>query len=398
MKTKHGLPENVIFCKKCAISNQRPNTSPEHKKKNSEIATISFGKEGICDACKYAEYKNNKINWNERENDLKKLLDKYRRDDGKFDVVVPASGGKDSIFVSHILKYKYNMHPLTVTWAPHMYTGVGWRNRMNMLMTGFDNILITSNPKVRRILTRLAFLNLVNPFQPFIIGQKMVAPRIAIQYDIPLIIYGENQAEDHNSFEHNLSPLMDISHFTIESTEKDLYYGGVHIDELSKYGINKADMFYYKPLLRDVVEKAKLEVHFMSYYYKWSPQNNYYYAKKHSNFESNPDGRSEGTYTKFASLDDKIDGFHYYTKFIKFGLGRATDDCCRDIRDGYIDRDEAISLIQKYDGEFPKKYFKEVLEYMEISEEKFWEIIDSARSPHLWNKINGEWKLKHQIS
>jgi len=289
------------------------------------------------------------------------------------------------------------MHPLTVTWAPHMYTEIGWKNLQNWFKSGFDNILVTPNPKVHGILTRLAFENLVNPFQPFIIGQKNVAPREAIHYDIPLIMYGENQAEAHNSFQENLSPLMDIRHFTRESKDDKLYYGGVPLEELGAYGISSEDMYLYIPLLRAQVEKAKIEVHYMSYYHNWSPQENYYYSKKNSGFESNPDGRSEGTYSKFASLDDKIDGQHYYTMHIKFGQGRAMNDACRDIRDGFITREEAIDLVKKYDGEFPKKYFREVLDFMQIDEERYWQIIDNARSPHLWTKKDGAWHLKHAV-
>jgi N-acetyl sugar amidotransferase len=396
MEVKHGLPEKVIFCKRCVISNQRPNTSPEYRKKDSKIKTIGFGEDGICDTCRYYELKK-KIDWKEREKQLLELLDRHRRNDGRFDVVVPGSGGKDSFLVAHILKFKYNMHPLTVTWAPHIYTDIGWKNFQNWLRAGFDNVLITPNPQVHRILTRLAFENLVNPFQPFIIGQKNVAPRTAVQYEIPLIIYGENQAEAHNSLEDNLSPLMGIEHFTRSSEKDELYFGGVALEDLEAYGISNHDMYLYIPLLEEDVKKINMEVHFMSYYHNWSPQDHYYYAKKHSKFECNPDGRSEGTYTKFASLDDKIDGQHYYTTYIKFGQARAAHDACRDIRDGYITREEALSLVKKYDGEFPNKYFKEVLEYMQISDERYWEVIDNARSPHLWEKDHGNWKLKHAV-
>ena len=120
METKHGLPEEVIFCKKCVISNQRPNTSPEYRKKDSKIGTIGF-KDGVCDACRYYEMKQT-INWKAREEQLVHLLNRHRRSDGRFDVIVPGSGGKDSIFVAHTLKYKHNMHPLTVTWSPHYKT------------------------------------------------------------------------------------------------------------------------------------------------------------------------------------------------------------------------------------------------------------------------------------
>jgi len=396
MNTKYGLPENVIFCKKCVISNQRPSTSPEYKKKSSVVSTIGFSEDGICDACKFTEYKKT-IDWEKREAELKALLDRHRRNDGHYDVLVPGSGGKDSFFVSHVLKYQYNMNPLTVTWAPHIYTPIGWKNMQAWIKAGFDNILVTPNAKVHSKLTQLAFKNLVNPFQPFIIGQKLTAPKFALQYNIPLIMYGENQAEAHNSFQENMSPLMNLDHFTLSKEIRDLYMGGIPIDGLKQFGIERKDLSFYIPPNKEEVLKKNIEIHYMSYYHSWSPQKNYYYAKEHSEFESNPDGRSEGTYSKFSSLDDKIDGQHYYTMYIKFGQGRAMNDACRDIRDGYIIRDEALALMKKYDGEFPKKYFQEFLNYINITEEEYWNIIDNARSPHLWEKKNGEWHLKHVV-
>ncbi|MFN9110920.1 MAG: N-acetyl sugar amidotransferase [Bacteroidota bacterium] len=393
--TLHGLPSNVIFCKRCVINNQRPSTSREFVKKDTRIDTVGFGEDGICDACKWFEEKK-KIDWVDRENQLRELCDRFRRNDGTYDVIVPSSGGKDSFFVAHELKYKYGMNPLTVTWAPHRYTEIGWQNFQSMIDAGFDNVLVTPNGEVHGKLTRLAFENLVNPFQPFIIGQKNVAPRMALQYGVQLIMYGENHAEAHNKIGENYSPLMNIEHFTRESDEADLYFGGVHIKDLHQYGIDDKDMAMYKPLLAEPVRKAGIEVHYYSYYYNWSPQENYYYAMEHSKFQPNPDGRSEGTYSKFASLDDKIDGQHYFTMFIKFGQGRAMNDACRDIRDGFITREEAVELLHKYDGEFPQKYFQEFLDYIGISEERYWEVIDSARSPHLWHKVNGQWELKHK--
>ena len=133
----------------------------------------------------------------------------------------------------------------------------------------------------------------------------------------------------------------------------------------------------------------------MSYFINWSPQNNYYYVKKHCGFEQNPNGRSEGTYSKMSSLDDKLDGQHYYTMYIKFGQGRAMNDANRDIRDGYIERSEGLELVKKYDGEFPVEHFQWFLDYVDISKERYWEIIDSVRSPHLWTKTAGEWELLH---
>lgn len=396
MKNLHGLPQEVFFCKKCVISNQRPSSSPEHMKSSSKIATVGF-KDNICDACRYYDEIKKKIDWRLREKELEDLCNKYRDPNAQYDVIVPGSGGKDSIYVAHLLKTKYNMKPLTVTWAPHMYTDVGRKNFDNWIKCGFDNILVTPNYIVHSTLTKLAFENLVNPFQPFIIGQKNAAPKIAVKYNIKLIMYGENQAEAHNKIEETSSPLMNKKHYTISDKNEKLFYGGVALDDLKKYNITKNDMKIYTPELIEDINKRSIEVHYMSYYQNWSPQENYYYVKKHAEFLSNEDGRSEGTYTKFSSLDDKIDGQHFFTMFIKFGQGRTMNDACRDIRDGFIDREEAILLMKKYDGEFPKKYFKEFLKYINISEEKYWDIIDSARPPHLWEKKNGKWLLKQAI-
>ena len=377
------------------MSNQRPATRAEFTKKTAnDIEASSFGEDGVCDACKYSEYKKT-IDWNEREKQLRDLCDKFRRKDGRYDVIVPGSGGKDSIFVAHLLKTKYDMNPLTVTWAPHAYTDIGWKNFQAWLRVGFDNVLFTPDPKVHAALTRLAFINLVNPFQPFILGQKITPVRAALMYDVPFIMYGENQAESHNSLKNIQTSLMDPEHFSAQSAESPLYFGGVETQDLSTYGITRKNLQPYFPPLRETVTKAGIEFHFMSHFVHWSPQQNYYYVKEISDFEPNPEGRSEGTYTKYASLDDKIDGQHYFTMLVKFGQGRAMNDAIRDIRDGYITREEGVNLVRLYDEEFPQNHFSFFLNYIGISEDQYWEIIDNARSPHLWMKTNEGWKLRY---
>lgn len=125
---------------------------------------------------------------------------------------MPGSGGKDSFYAAHILKYKYGMHPLTVTWAPHIYTPWGWDNMQAWIHAGFDNYLCTPNGMTHRLLTRLATENLFHPFQPFILGQKQLAPKMAAKFGIPLVFYGENEAEFGNPIADNNSALRD-EHF-----------------------------------------------------------------------------------------------------------------------------------------------------------------------------------------
>lgn len=398
MQVKYGLPEKVVFCKKCVISNQRPNSvnEVEHTEGNKKPTTL-IDSEGVCAACRFAEEKN-KIDWEYREKQLRALLDRFRGSDGQYDCVVPGSGGKDSAFVSHILKYKYGMNPLTVTWAPHIYTEIGFANFQNWLHAGFDNIMVTPNGKVHRFLTKLAFENLLHPFQPFIIGQKNIAPKMSIMYGIPLVIYGESPVEYGNNLDEADTPIMSRNYYGSKHDITKLYLGGVAVEELlARKELKLADLNPYIPADVDSLERAGTEIHHFSYYHRWDPQENYYYASKNTEFRSNTE-RTDGTYSKYSSIDDKVDPFHYYTMLIKFGLGRATYDASQEIRNGKITREEGVALVKKFDREFPKKYFKEFLNYINISEGMFWNIVDQFRSPHLWKKEVGGWQLKNQVS
>ena len=122
----YGLPTEVRFCRRCVISNQRPSSVVEfHNRPGQPKPTIAFDAEGVCSACRYVEIKA-KIDWSERERQLLDLCQRHRGRSGAYDCIVPGSGGKDSAFTAHILKHKYAMNPLTVTWAPHTYTS-SWR-------------------------------------------------------------------------------------------------------------------------------------------------------------------------------------------------------------------------------------------------------------------------------
>jgi N-acetyl sugar amidotransferase len=399
LEVKYGLPPEVRFCTRCVLSNQRPNSEVEFKfKKDQKKVTVNFDDQGVCDACRFAEMKDREIDWAQREEELVALCDRYRSKDGAYDCVVPGSGGKDSVFTAHVLKEKYGMHPLTVTWAPHIYTEIGWRNFQSWIHSGFDNILHTPNGKVHRLLTRLAFENLCHPFQPFIVGQRHVGPKVSALHNIPLVFYGENQAEYGNNIKENFRPTMDPKFFMQDRVElSDLFLGGVSAVELmEKYGLVENDFQPYLPGDAARMRQVGTVVHYLGYYLKWDPQENYYYAAEHCGFRAN-DERTEGSYSKYSSIDDRIDTFHYYTTLIKFGMGRATFDASQEIRNQKITRDEAVALVRKYDAEFPAKYFQEVLDYMGITEQRFWEVIDSARSPHLWCKVDGRWELRHQV-
>lgn len=376
IKERYNLPKEIIYCKKCTISNQRPR--------------ISFDEKGVCSACNFSKFKKN-IDWKSREIELQKLCDKYRKNTGEYDVIVPCSGGKDGSFVAHQLKTKYGMRPLCVTWAPMVYTDVGRRNLDNFIQSGFNHVLGTSNPEITKKLTYLSFRELGDPFQPFIYGQANFPLFMAIAYDVKLIMYGENGEVEYGGDMKNAY----IPTRTIKDYNKH-YFSGVSPEFWEKYNIFQKDLYPFKGPDENKVIKNKIEMHFLGYYKFWDPQENFYYAKKNCNFSVN-DERTEGTYSKYASLDDKLDGFHYYLAFIKFGIGRATSDSAHEVRDEKITRDEGIALVKKYDSEFPKKYYELFLEYCDINEEEFIEIIDSWRSDHIWVKKNNQWVLRKPI-
>lgn len=393
----YGLPEEVKFCKHCVQSNQRPCSYPEFRHtKDRKCPTLSFDADGICDACRYAARKAG-IDWAERERELLRLLDKHRRDDGHYDCIVPGSGGKDSGLAAHVLKYKYGMHPLTVTWPPILYTDYGRRNFVNWVkIGGFDNVTFNQNGRVQRLLTRLSIQNLLHPFQTFILGQKNLAPKMALRFGVPLVFYGENEAEYGNPIADNAASLRDKSFFSMRNLS-EVFLGGVSVPELiDHHNVTLADLSPYFPADYQDLERSRIEVHYLGYYIKWTPQEAYYYAVENTGFEARP-FRTQGTYSKYNSIDDKIDDLHYYTTFIKFGIGRATYDASQEIRNKHITRDEGVALVRRFDGEFPDRYFEEVMDYVGIKPDSFSQLCDRFRSPHLWKRDGGEWKLRNAV-
>jgi len=254
---------------------------------------------------------------------------------------------------------------------------------------------------------------LFHPFQAFMFGQKSLAPKMAILHKIPLVFYGENEAEYGNPILDTQSAKRDWSYFSAQDKSK-IFLGGTSVAELKEnYGLVECDMDPYLPANPEELEKQKIEVHYLGYYLKWHPQSCYYYAVEHGGFQASPE-RTPGTYSKYNSIDDRIDDFHYYTTFIKFGIGRATYDASQEIRSRDITREEGVALVKRFDGEFPERFAEEIFQYLSINPKDFSEasrmfeqpimdreyftaLADQFRSPHLWKQENGIWKLRHTV-
>lgn len=414
LETYFGLPREVLFCRRCVISNQRPNSAVEFQHtRDSRKSTIGFDSDGVCDACRLAEEKQRSIDWALRDKELRALCDRFRKTDGSYDCLVPGSGGKDSFYAAHKLKYEYGMHPLTVTWAPHIYTEWGWRNQQAWIHAGFDNYLCTPNGRVHRLLTRLAVENLFHPFQPFILGQKNLAPKMAVLFNIPLVFYGENEAEYGNPIKDSAGARRDHRYFAMTDPAK-VFLGGSSLSELTeRYGVERVDLEPYLPANPDQLESKSVQVHYLGYYLKWHPQTCYYYSVENGGFEASPE-RTPGTYSKYNSIDDRIDDFHYWTTYVKFGIGRATYDASQEVRSGDITREEGVALVKRFDGEWPARFADEIMRYLSIpaktfpiaskafehpviDQQYFRNLADRFRSPHLWQKDGAEWKLRRTV-
>ncbi len=380
--------KEVFYCSKCVNTSLRP--------------ALLFDENRVCSACHYSYEKDNQIDWNIREEELRDLLDIHRSKNGSYDVIVPASGGKDSMYVAHQLKYKYGMHPLAVCWAPAMYTNIGWSN-LQKFITQFDTIVLFPNRKTDGKLSRLGFELVGDPFEPWHHGMRFAPMQTAIHYQIPLVFYGENQNAEYNGNRKTKNLSMESIEMILENIAMRNSRGiDVLVEEGLKYGY-----FTKQEIAGEVLEgyrlpdqKAMLDLgierHWFSYYKKWDPQSNYYYAQEHCGFEPNRE-RSEGTYSKYSSLDDKIDGLHFYMQYIKFGFGRCTSEAAQEIRNHHITRDEGVALVRKYDGEFPVKYHQEVLDYMNMTQEEFDFTVNKFRDEWLWEKKKDSWHLRYQI-
>ncbi len=395
MKIKNSLSvlnkkKKIIFCKKCVNSSLRPR--------------LKFDKNGVCYSCLYSIKKHQKINWKKREQELLYLLDKHRSKNGKHDIIVPSSGGKDSGYVAHILKHKYGMNPLAVSWAPGLYTKIGWLNLMAFCKK-IDTFIYVPNRELHSKLSRIAFEEFGDIFQPWQYGMEAYPQKIAIKFNIPLVMYGENQWVEYSG-----------GHLDEEGGENTLIRRKLNqnlrvksgVDKLIQIGIKKKIFnknYLKKNMLVDdyrlpsenEASANKTKSYFFSYFKKWIPHQNYYYAAENCGLNCDIE-RTEGTFTKYASLDDKLDEIYYYFQYLKFGFGRCTSDASCEIRDGYISRKEGVNLVKLYDGEFPLRYLKDSLEYMKMNRKQFDKIVEKFRNKYIWKKNKfKKWELRHKV-
>ena len=287
------------YCTKCIM----PDTRPE----------IVFDEHGVCDACNSAERKAQEIDWEGREKEFLQILDKYRCTDGsKWDCIIPVSGGKDSCFQAYTLKYKYGMNPLCVNFVPCEMTDIGHKNLEFLRDLGFDLIQVGANRKVYREMSKVGFHKLGDSCWPEHIGIFTTPVQIAVQYNIPLIIWGENSQLEYGGPAHAREAQV-LDRRWLEEYQML----GYRITDLVHDGFNLNDLKAWTYPSDEDVQRVGVTGVFLGYFTKWDGRKNME-TMTQLGWHHNPDGPVEGTYTDYENLDCKwIGGLHDYLKFVK---------------------------------------------------------------------------------
>lgn len=352
---------------------------------------IVFDGEGICNACRNVEAKG-RIDWSARRKEFLELVDRFRPKRGPYDCIVPWSGGKDSSSIAHRLKFEFGLNPLLVTFSPLIPNAVGQHNREVLLRAGFDQFMMRPNQQVSRHLAQRFFVERGNPKVHWDAGINALPVSVAVQFGIPLILYAEHGESEYGG--RVLSPeSQKIRNFT-EVVEHQI--GDDPRNWVDDAVTERSLAPYIYPDLAEV-ERIDVKALYFAYFFRWDVYENYLYIKDKIDFRLADGGRTQGTFNGYDSLDDKIDTIYYYMQFVKFGFGRAVRDASRLIQNGHMGRSEGLELARKYDDEFPGESLAEFLNYADMTEARFHELVDLHRNPELWKFEGNQWKLRFPV-
>jgi N-acetyl sugar amidotransferase len=360
----------IRYCKLCLF----PETKPD----------LFFNEEGICSACVASDQKDININWGQRKEDFFKVLEKYKKGESEkgYDCLIPVSGGKDSTYQAYFIKEVCGMNPLCVCFETTAVTEIGQRNLDNISKMGIDVIHFKKNYNAYKTMVVEGFKRVGDEMWPNHIGIFTIPVNIAVKFDIPLIIWGENPQLEYGG------PLDSIEAKTLNRRWLEEFGGllGNRIqDMVGVDGLTEKDLTpYYYPSEEDM-EKVGITSLFLGHYFFWDARKQLEIVKEHG-FAVKEDGPVEGTYTNYENLDEKMHGLHDYLKFVKYGFGRATDHACIDIRNKRITREKGLELVKQYDGKYPKIAISSFIEYSGMSKQEIDKVIDSFTNSILFEQ------------
>jgi N-acetyl sugar amidotransferase len=365
---------DIIWCKRCVTPNSRPR--------------ITFDSEGICNACRNSEAKAS-IDWQRRREEFMDYVARFKGA-GPYDCVVPWSGGKDSSAIAHKLKFEFGLNPLLVTASPLIPNDIAIHNRAEMLKLGFDSVLVEPDRKVARHLARRFLIERGNPKVHWEAAKEAIPVQVALKYKIPLVFYAE-----HGESEYGGRVLTSESIKIKDFTEVLEHLVGDDAKNWEDEVATERTLAAYTYPEPHELQAVGVKALYFAYFFRWSMYENYLYLKDRIDFQIAPGGRTDGTFTGFDSLDDKIDTLFYYLQYVKFGFGRAARDASRMIQNGHLTRAEGLDYVRRYDHEFPHTYYAEQLEYLGLSDREMREIVDLHRNEEIWEGGDGQWALRH---
>lgn len=360
--------KKIRYCTQCVM----PETKPD----------LQIDESGVCNACRYFGQRE-KIDWKQREQEFEQILQKYRSNDGsKHDCVIPVSGGKDSTYMT-LKMLEYGMNPLCVTATTDKLSDIGRRNIENIKKLGVDYIEVSTNPVVRRRINRLTLTQVGDISWPEHLTIFTIPVRIAVQFNIPLLIWGENSQNE------NGGPAADAENNVLNRRWLEEFGGllGLRVSDLiGQEGIEKKDLILYTYPTDEELKRVGVTGLFLGHYIPWDGHNNALVAQAYG-FETYPK-RVEGSIINYENLDNLQMRIHDYFKFLKFGFDRATDWACWHIRRGRLTRAEGVKLTEKYGGKFPWTYLgtplEEILEGLDMTLEEFRKVCDRFTNKKLF--------------
>jgi|TARA_B100000315_G_scaffold242217_2_gene264146 N-acetyl sugar amidotransferase len=362
----------IRYCRKCIL----PETKPD----------LHIDEEGICSACRYYEQRED-IDWKLRKEGLLTILDKYRSKDGSYyDCIVPSSGGKDSTYIT-VKMLEYGMNPLCVTATTDKLSKIGRRNIENIKNLGVDYIEITTNPKIRRKINRLTLRKIGDISWPEHLTIFTIPVRIAVQFNVPLIVWGENSQNE------NGGPAAMANDNILDRRWLEEFGGllGFRVaDLLGQEDIENKHIIPYTYPSDGDMKRVGVTGLFLGYYIPWDGHNNALIAQIYG-LETYPRA-IEGSIINYENLDNLQMRIHDYFKFLKYGYDRATDWACLHIRRERLSRDEALNIVEKHGGKFPWSYLgcrlEEILQEIDVSLEEFVNICDQFTNKRLFMTVS----------
>lgn len=367
----------VHYCSKCVYP-------------NSSAVPLGFNENMVCTGCQVSEQRID-IDWNARLERIKKIADEYRIADGSnYDCIIPVSGGKDSWFQTYFVKEVLNLNPLLVTYNGNNYMDVGLRNLRKMReVFGCDHIFFSPNIDLLKKLNRLCFKKMGDMNWHSHCGIFTYPVVAAVQHKVPLIFWGEHGYLDLGGM-FSLDDLVEMTaKFRLEHAQRGFDWFDM-IDEAEN--IRAGDLIWARYPTDDQLEEVDIRGIYLGNYVEWDANKQTKEMIEKYGFEVAPEP-FERTYRTMSNLDDMHEnGIHDYLKFIKFGYGRCSDHCTKDIRLGLMSREQAIEKVRAMDHIKPRDLLR-WLAYVEMSEDEFDEIADSFRDPRVWTKnSDGLWE------